>query len=54
MSKGKVTTKSTWFVYASTTPSVPWEDISMDFVLGLLGLKEDVIAFLWLWIDSLK
>jgi hypothetical protein len=34
-------------------PSVPWEDISMDFVL-YLGLKENVIAFLWLWIDSLK
>jgi hypothetical protein len=35
-------------------PSVPWEDISMDFCWIYQGLKEDVIAFLYLWIHSLK
>ena len=29
------TTQSSWFTYAFACPSVPWEDISMDFFLGL-------------------
>jgi hypothetical protein len=37
-----------------SAPSVPWKDISMVLYWIYLGLKEHMIAFLWLWIDSLK
>ena len=35
-------------------PSIPWTDISMDFVLDCLRPRGGGIAFLLLWIDSLR
>jgi len=35
-------------------PSIPWADISVDFVLGLSRLRGGGIAFLLLWINSLR
>ena len=35
-------------------PSTPWADISMDFVLGLQGLRGGGIVFLWWLIIFLR